>query len=386
MPKPRSKSTIAVRNAVQDDVLELQFLDLLYDDIRRNDDGYWEYINIVEDVVQKVKKLAPKNILLEVDSEGGDAGIALALYNFLTGYSTESGAIIEVRVIGMAGSAASVLACAASPGKLRVARNAFIVIHRAWGDGYGNSEDLRAAADVIDKYTAQIVDIYTKRTGKTAAEIDALIADGDYWMTGAEAVEQGFADEVYNDNPQFAIAARINDLHPAYKNAPKPAGAPANVNNDVSAAPQQGAPSQSGQPATTTPSNSTTMSFKDRALAFVQNLGKRPIDRNASNLAEEVANQISEPLETMMVGIEEESETRVNAAVTKITADVTKAVSTAFEERIKALETANATLLKKNEDLEREVAEKVGGQTNSGANANLGKPQIGRFVGKKSEE
>ena len=387
MPKASLTTTIAVRNAVQNDVLELQFLDLLYDDIRKNEDGYgWEFVNVVEDVVGKVKRLAPKNILLEIDSEGGDAGIALALYNFLTGYSTENGAIIEVRVIGMAGSAASVLACAASPGKLRVARNAFIVIHRAWGNGYGNSEDLRAAADIIDKYTAQIVDIYTKRTGQTAEQIDALMANGDYWMTGAEAVEQGFADEVYNDNPQFVIAARVKDLHPAYKNAPQATDTTPNASTAKGGNPPEGATTHTGQPATTTPSNSTTMSFKDRALAFVQNLGKKPIDRNASNLAEEVANHIGEPLEAMMAGIEEESETRVNAAVAKITTDVTNAVSTAFEERLKTLETANAALIKKNEDLERDIAEKVGGQASAGANANTEKPTIGRFVGKKSED
>lgn len=212
MSKPRFH--IAIKNEASSKTLELYFLDYIYDGF---DWSTYEYINMVADTISQVKAAAPKKIKLTIDSQGGDAGIGLAIYNFLKAYDAE----VETDVIGMAGSIASVMAMAADKGKLRMARNSFMVIHRAWGYGSGNSEDLRAAADVIDKYTGQVVDVYHQRTGKPVEDINALIANGDYWMTGEEAVAAGFADETYNENSDFKIAARIGDLAPAYRNIPK---------------------------------------------------------------------------------------------------------------------------------------------------------------------
>src|SRR5690606_20606777 len=148
--------------------LELYFLDDIY-----NKYDWWTdtVSSMVNDVVQQVRERSPKTIKLIIDSQGGDASIGLAIYNFLKHY----GAKVETDVIGMAGSIASVIAMAANKGKLRMARNAFMVIHKAWGGGIGNSNDLRAAADVVDKYTAQIVDVYSQRTSKSAEEISSLI-------------------------------------------------------------------------------------------------------------------------------------------------------------------------------------------------------------------
>lgn len=207
----------AVNNAV-DNELELYFLDLIYN-VAEFDwwTGTMTEGNIVEDVISQVKSANPSKIKCYIDSQGGDANIGIAIYNFLKNYNAK----VEVEVIGMAGSIASVLAMAANKGKLNMARNAFMVIHRAWGAGVGNSDDLRQQADVLDKYTDQICDIYAQRTGKTVDEIKGLIANGDYWMTGTEAKDLGFCDNLLNDNAQFQVAARVKTLDPNYKNIPQ---------------------------------------------------------------------------------------------------------------------------------------------------------------------
>jgi ATP-dependent Clp endopeptidase proteolytic subunit ClpP len=209
---------VVVENNPTESVLELYFLDLLYNTVQYD---WWSGMvvetNVVEEVVSQVKAANPPRIKLIIDSQGGDAAIGIALYNFLKNYSAK----VEVDVIGMAGSIVSVLAMAANKGKLVMARNAFMVIHKAWGTGCGNSDDLRAAADIIDKYTDQICDIYSQRTGKSVDEIKSLIEKGDYWMTGSEAQEQGFCDSIYNDNAQFQIAARVSALDAHYKNVPQ---------------------------------------------------------------------------------------------------------------------------------------------------------------------
>jgi hypothetical protein len=109
---------------------------------------------------------------------------------------------------------------AANPGKLRIARNGFMMIHKAEGIAIGTGDELRAAGAMVDKYDDQIADIYAQRTGRTADEMRALYANGDFWMTGQEAVDQGFADVTFNDvQANLNIAARL-DLT-IYKNLPE---------------------------------------------------------------------------------------------------------------------------------------------------------------------
>lgn len=172
---------------------------------------------MVEELINQVNSANPSKIKLFIDSWGGNANIGISVYNFLKNFNAK----IEVEIIGACGSISTVIAMAANKGKLKIARNGWFVPHRAWGSAEGNSEDLRQTADVIDMYTAQIVDIYTQRTGKAADEINGLIANGDYWMTGKQAVEQGWCDEALNDNADFQIAASIQTVPSDYKNVPK---------------------------------------------------------------------------------------------------------------------------------------------------------------------
>lgn len=217
MSKP--KFHIGIKNAVAGETLELYFLEDLYNKVEFDWYSGMTETNVVEDVINQVKNYNPQKVKLIIDSQGGDCGIGIAVYNFLKNYNAK----VETDVIGMAGSIASVLMQAANKGKRLLARNAFVVIHKAWGGGIGNADDLRAYADVVDKYTEQIVDIYVQNNtkGKTAEDINALIAGGDYWMTGQEAVDLGFADEIYNDNANFQVAARIKNLNGNYHNVPQ---------------------------------------------------------------------------------------------------------------------------------------------------------------------
>jgi len=202
---------IAIRNQTDSNTLELYFLDVITDTY-----DWWSGMiySRVQEIIDKVNAYQPSKIKLIIDSVGGDAQIGLAIYNYLKRVDAK----IEVEVIGLAGSIASVIAMSANKGKLRIARNAFMMIHKAQGVTGGTSDELRQAADLVDKYTEQCVDIYSQRTGKPVEEINALMANGDYWMTGQESVTQGFADETFNDAATVQIAARLDTS--IYKNIP----------------------------------------------------------------------------------------------------------------------------------------------------------------------
>lgn len=195
---------VAIRNQASDNTLELYFLDIIQD-------SYDWYSGMqtskVQEIIDKVNYYQPSKIICYIDSIGGDAQCGMSIYNFLKLTTAK----VECRVIGLAASVASVIAMAANKGKLLVARNGFVMIHQAQGMAWGTANDLRQAADLVDKYTDQIIDIYTQRTGKTADEIKGLINGGDYWMTGQEAVDQGFADDTFNEveTINVNVAARL---------------------------------------------------------------------------------------------------------------------------------------------------------------------------------
>jgi ATP-dependent protease ClpP protease subunit len=202
---------IAIKNQADSSTLELYFLDVIADNY-----DWWTGASSskVQEIIDKVNAYNPSKILCIVDSEGGDAQVALSVYNFLK----RCNARVETDIIGLACSAATVFPMASNKGKLRIARNAFMMIHKAQGVVYGTSDEIRKGADLVDMYTGQIVDIYSQRTGKTVDEINALMESGDFWMTGEEAVALGFADETFNDTPNLQVAARLSSTE--YKNLP----------------------------------------------------------------------------------------------------------------------------------------------------------------------
>src|SRR5689334_16785658 len=134
MPQP--KSYIGIKNEASSDTLELHFTDYIYDGFDWNT---WEYKNLVQDTINKIKAANPDKIKVVINSLGGDVMIGLALYNYLKNHKAEK----EVEIIGFAASIASVMAMCASPGKLKMAKNAFMIIHAAWSYAVGNAAEMR---------------------------------------------------------------------------------------------------------------------------------------------------------------------------------------------------------------------------------------------------
>ena len=126
---------------------------------------------------------------VEINSPGGDVFAGLAIYNGLRA----SGKKINVKVLGLAASAASLVAMAGDT--IEMPENAFMMIHNPWGFAMGGADEMRNTADMLDKICTGLVSTYAKRTGKTDQEITALL-DAETWMTAQEAVDAGFATSV----------------------------------------------------------------------------------------------------------------------------------------------------------------------------------------------
>lgn len=130
-----------------------------------------------------------QDVTVVINSPGGDYFEGLAIYNLLRDYAGQ----ITVKVLGIAASAASVIAMAGS--EVLIARAGFLMIHNAWVTTSGDRHQLRDTATWLEPFDATAVDIYGARSGLDAAEL-ATMLDKETWIGGADAVAKGFADDL----------------------------------------------------------------------------------------------------------------------------------------------------------------------------------------------
>lgn len=142
-----------------------------------------------------------KHIDIHMNSVGGSVYAALPIYNRLNELDAE----ITVTVDGVAMSAASFIMCAADT--IKVNSTSIVMIHKAMALflGWYNADDARKDADTLDTYDRALASAYVKKTGLSENEILQMMSATTY-MTGAEAFDKGFADEVI-DGGELDIAA-----------------------------------------------------------------------------------------------------------------------------------------------------------------------------------
>lgn len=148
-----------------------------------------------------------------INSPGGDIFAGFTLYNMLNRHPAEKTVYID----GLAASAASVVAMAGD--SIKMPANATLMIHNAWTYTSGDAEELRKTADELERINGQIAEIYASRTGKDKDEISALMAE-ETWMSGTEALEMGFIDELI-ENKKVAACAGCKKWFALYRHAPK---------------------------------------------------------------------------------------------------------------------------------------------------------------------
>lgn len=128
-------------------------------------------------------------VTVNVNSPGGDMFEGLAIYNLLREHEGE----VTVKILGLAASAASIIAMAGDT--VQVARAGFFMIHNCWVMAQGNRHDLREFAEMMEPFDAAMADIYVARTGLDTAEVTRQM-DGETWINGSSAIDQGYADEL----------------------------------------------------------------------------------------------------------------------------------------------------------------------------------------------
>lgn len=168
----------------------------LYEEI-----GYWGVE--AQDFVRDLMGLRVSNIVVHINSPGGDVFDGLAIYHALRDHP----ATVECRVDGLAASAASFIACAGDTVVMQ--RNATMMIHDASGICIGNAADMQKMIDILDQASNNIADIYMQQAGGTVEAWRAAMRE-ETWYSAEEALAAGLCDSVNRaDEPTEEPAAVV---------------------------------------------------------------------------------------------------------------------------------------------------------------------------------
>lgn len=149
---------------------------------------YWDDSGVTaKRISAALRSLDGADVVVNINSPGGDVFEGLAIYNLLREYKGH----VTVRVLGVAASAASFIAMAAD--EIQISRAGFFMIHNAWTGLWGNRNDLRETADFLEQIDDTIADIYHVKSGLSMDELKADM-DKERWINGRDAIDSGFAD------------------------------------------------------------------------------------------------------------------------------------------------------------------------------------------------
>lgn len=155
--------------------------------------GFWG--TQAKDFRAQLDSVEGDELVVEINSVGGDVMAGLGIYNMLRSWAKD-GKTVTTRVTGVAASIASIIALAGD--KREMPKNTFAMVHQASTFAVGTADDMRDAADTLDKVDGSLRGIYMDRMGVDEAKAKEIMAK-DTWLTADECMDLGFATALIED-------------------------------------------------------------------------------------------------------------------------------------------------------------------------------------------
>lgn len=210
--KLREVGSIEIKNQTENSA-DLCF----FGDINSESLGEWQKYYPEDKAPQDVKEFLDQlenvsKINVHINSGGGSVFGGIAIYNMLKRFDAE----ITVYVEGLAASIASVIAMAGD--KIIIPANAQMMIHKPSSCAWGNADEMRKEADILDGCQKVILTTYMEhaKEGVTKEQINDLI-NAETWKNGEEWQE--YFDIEVSESSQAAAAA--SDFYDKYNNLPE---------------------------------------------------------------------------------------------------------------------------------------------------------------------
>lgn len=138
-------------------------------------------------VAAQLRAIGDRPVEVQINSPGGDMFEGIAIYNVLREHPQD----VTIKIMGMAASAASIIAMAADT--IEIGSASFLMIHNCWVFAMGNRNDMRDTADWLEQFDMAARDVYATRTGQKPDAVGKML-DDETWMSGSRAIDLGFAD------------------------------------------------------------------------------------------------------------------------------------------------------------------------------------------------
>lgn len=141
-----------------------------------------------------------KNLLVKINSGGGDVFAATTIYSALK----EHPAKVTAKIDGLAASAATIICMAAD--EIQIPSAAIMMIHNPSVFLFGGYESsgLLKLSETLGTIKDSIIEAYLSKVNVPKDELQKMM-DEETWMTGREAVENGFADTLLYDKVNASI-------------------------------------------------------------------------------------------------------------------------------------------------------------------------------------
>ena len=168
-------------------------------------DETWFGDEVTPAIFREELHAAKGDVVLWINSPGGDCFAAAQIYNMLLDYPGS----VTVKIDGLAASAASVIAMAGST--VEISPVGMVMIHNPMTISIGDVQEMERAIALLAEVKESIINAYEIKTGMSRAKISRLM-DAETWMNAKKAVELGFADSVLYENREHLTGETADGL------------------------------------------------------------------------------------------------------------------------------------------------------------------------------
>lgn len=163
----------------------------------------------VDEFLKDLEQLQGQDhVTVHINSVGGDFYAGLAIYNRLRNMKISVTTIND----GLAASAGSIIFMAGDKGQRKVNAGSNLMIHGvlSFFYGYYNVSDLKSAIKTLEAHNKAAIAAYVEATGLDEETVKTAMSK-DTYMTGKEAVEAGWADEMITAEGTAPVAKLTPD-------------------------------------------------------------------------------------------------------------------------------------------------------------------------------
>ncbi|EPR12470.1 head maturation protease, ClpP-related [Ruminiclostridium papyrosolvens] len=151
-----------------------------------------------KDVNNLLEKANGQDVDVYINSGGGDIFAGSEIYSSLREYKGR----VNIHVVGLAASAASVIACA---GKSEISPTAMVMVHNVSGGNQGDYQSMDKTSEILQKANKSIAAAYIAKTGMSEKEALDMM-DKETWLTAQQAVDKGLIDTVAFESNQLVAS------------------------------------------------------------------------------------------------------------------------------------------------------------------------------------